>query len=68
MNPTVGGGVQSGGLRLEIRIGNSSTAGSQRLSLLPMDYLGERDLSPGRCTYSLDLDNGRLAMQFETAE
>ena len=35
------------------------------LSLQPIDFLGETELSAGRYTYSLDVDNGQLILQLE---
>ena len=31
----------------------------------PIDYMGEQELSAGRYTYSLGVDNGRLSVQLE---
>ena len=43
----------------------SVKAGGQELSLQPIDYMGEQELSAGRYTYSLGVDNGRLTVQLE---
>jgi hypothetical protein len=43
--------------------GVSVKAGSQQLSLQPIDYMGEKELSPGRYTYLLDIDKGSLTLQ-----
>jgi hypothetical protein len=45
--------------------GVAVTAGGRQLSIQPMDYLGEEELSPGRYTYSLDIENGNLVLQLE---
>lgn len=47
--------------------GVSVMVGNQELSLLPIDYLGEQELPPGRYTYSLSVNNGQLTMQLEKA-
>ncbi len=43
----------------------SVEAGDQNLLIQPIDYLGEPELSAGRYTYSLDVDNGQLTMKLE---
>ena len=48
--------------------GFSVQAGTQELSLQPIDYLGERELPVGRYTYALGVDNGRLTVQLETVK
>jgi hypothetical protein len=45
--------------------GFSVKAGGQELSLQPIDYMGEQELSAGRYTYSLGVDNGHLTVQLE---
>jgi hypothetical protein len=45
--------------------GLSVRAGSQGLSLQPIDYLGEQELSAGRYPYALGVENGRLTVQLE---
>ena len=45
--------------------GVSVEAGNQELSLQPIDYMGEQELSAGLYTYSLGVDNGHLTMQLE---
>lgn len=46
--------------------GFSVKAGTEELSLHPIDYMGEQELPAGRYTYVLDVDNGRLTVQLET--
>ena len=45
--------------------GVSVKTGDQHLSLQPIDYMGETELSAGRYTYSLDVNNGQLTIQLE---
>ena len=45
--------------------GVSVEAGDQELAWQPIDYLGEQELSAGRYTYALGVDNGQLTMQLE---
>jgi hypothetical protein len=45
--------------------GLSVLAGNEELSLQPIDYMGEQELSAGRYTYSLGVDNGQLTVQLE---
>jgi hypothetical protein len=45
--------------------GVSVVAGDQELSLQPIDFLGERELSMGRYTYLLGVEDGRLTLRLE---
>jgi hypothetical protein len=46
----------------------SVKAGDRELSLQPIDYVGERALDPGRYTYVLRIEAGRLNIHLETDE
>ena len=43
-------------------------AGTQELTLRPIDYMGEQELGAGRYTYALGVGHGRLTVQLEKVE
>jgi len=40
-----------------------ANTGEKELSFLPMDYVGEQELEPGRYTYVLRVQNGALTIE-----
>jgi hypothetical protein len=43
-------------------------AGGKELMLMPYDYVGEHELPPGRYTYVLGVQSGRLTIDLEKAD
>jgi hypothetical protein len=47
--------------------GFSVKSGNRELSLRPIDYMGEQELTEGRYTYALDVDDGVLTVRLQEA-
>ena len=55
--------VQTAYRYAEVRV----KANGQNLSIIPIDYVGEQLLKPGRYTYVLNIQDGRLTIALQSA-
>ena len=55
--------VQTAYRYAEVRV----KANGQNLSIVPIDYVGEQLLKPGRYTYVLNIQDGRLTIALQSA-